>query len=160
MLHLLLFLNLATAALSPPKRDLPVFRSSGSFTGGDTRNLNLERIELLKKGDTERIDLTFTAGSRKLPSPRIPPFQLRYDPQESENGRLLLLLQGISGRNVHRLALNSITTTSDLIKHVRIFPPLEDGDTVVELSLKRKVEFRPEQERKGSLRLALRAAPR
>lgn len=129
------------AAPSPPERI--IFHRSGVFEGGDTRNLNLEKISLGKKGDVEVFDFSFTAGSKKVRSPRIPPYQLRLDSKTgSEFGRLVLLLQGISLRNVQRLMLEKLVKQSALVESFHLYPPLEDGDMVVELKLKAKVEFK------------------
>lgn len=150
---LLFFPLVSWGVLSPPER--MVFHKSGVFEGGDTRNLNLEKISLLKKNELERIDFSFSAGSRKIPSPRLPPYQLRLETRPGNPfGRVVLLLQGIAGRNVPRLVLDRLSMESNLVDVFRIHSPIEDGDTVVELVLKANVEFK-EVAKRGVLELFL-----
>ncbi len=165
----------AFASYSPrPSRAPKPFHTRGLFQGGDTRNLNLERMDLFKNHEKyrvkhidkdrheERLDISFSAGSRKFPSSRIPPYQLRFEPRrpDFEQDRLVLVLQGISGRNVPRLALGRIATSSNVIANIRIHPPLEDGDIAIEFTFKKPIEFRADSDCKrgarGFIRLALR----
>lgn len=143
MLTLVLwFAAILSASPAPPTAQEWPFYRFGVLEGGDTKNLNLERISLGRKGSTEVIDFSFTAGTRKLASPRVPPYQVRLEPFPTQPGRIIVLLQGLAARNVHRLALLSLPKKSQLINYARIYPPLEDGDTAVALGLKTRVEFK------------------
>lgn len=160
LLQLLWLVN-AFAAHSPPIPNRSPFFTQGYFHGGDTRNLNLERVNLLKTRDlSERLDIFFSAGSRKYPAQRVPPYQIRFEPRNElrESDRLVVVFQAISSRNISRLTLGRIVKESRLIESIRVHPPLEDGDTALELTLKGSAEFRADIDKRGSLGITLRPA--
>lgn len=149
------------AAHSPPALDRVPFFSQGHFHGGDTRNLNLERINFVKTRNlSERLDIFFSAGSRKYPSRRVPPYQIRFEPRNElrEFDRLVVVFQAVSSRNISRLSLARAVKDSRLIQFIRVHPPLEDGDTAMELALKGSSEFRADVDIRGSLGITLRPA--
>jgi hypothetical protein len=162
MMAVVIGMGLASLLESAPRPHS--FLSSGIFSAPGTRGLNLESIRMDPKRASEKITFLFSTSSSRKPTARIPPFHCRFMPATSPElgtdtglkpARFILLLQGLSTRFLSPGRLTKVAEKSRLIEKLVLYPPLEDGDSAVEITFKKSVLFR--QIDPDSLRFEFRA---
>jgi hypothetical protein len=173
---LLAFLLAVPAWAAVVPREIPrlpsrEFRSEGLFEGGTPRKANVESVRLSPGKDTERWTIEFSEEMTRKVGRVAPRFQLRYEhadkfiSQEGEKvqsrpARFVLLFRGVGHCFVKEAALLALARKSRFVKDVQVYPPIENGDMVMELVLYDDVLFEPFQplRREGQLVLDLRAS--
>lgn len=170
------FLALAAAASIPP-RDIPrhnlnLYQREGVFEGGTKARAVLDGIQAVQsQSGTERWTLLFSDETGRLKN-TVPRFQIRFEPEETlvQDGepvlgkppRLVITLQGISDHKILPHHLSQLSRSSKLVREAVLYPPIEDGDRVLELILAENVAFETFQptQKTGQLVVLLRGQTR
>jgi hypothetical protein len=175
MQKLLLFLVVTLAAegaTTPPASLQGIPRVStqhfvreGNFEGGEAVKANLEAVRFAAHpGGTERWVVDFSDPSSREVGKAAPRFRLQYAPSPggaSKEPRFVFNFRSIQGVHVSREQLAALSKKSRFVKEVVLYPPVEDGDTALELVLRSGVRFETHQplEKAGRLVLDLKATP-
>ncbi|NBX92802.1 MAG: hypothetical protein EB078_10315 [Proteobacteria bacterium] len=172
----ILFLSQQLFASLPP-RPIPrtsskIFVKTGVFEGGTAGAANLEGIRFSrnKTEETERWVLDFSSAHTRSLQETAPKFQVRYsqaDRIEVPEGRdvllnpprLIISLQSIKGNYLTRAQFKPFLERSQLVRDIKIYPPIEDGDMAVEFILKHSIQFEPHQPIQKEGRLVLDLKP-
>jgi hypothetical protein len=155
-------------------RSLPIprlanhdFRSEGLFEGGTSTPANIEKLTRSEAGHAERWTFDFSETGASMASGKaVPKFQLKYLPGNpifsaqgeatpSKPPRLILTLRGIQKNLLKRSDLLKQVKQSKYVKEIIVYPPIEEGDTALEIQLKDNVQFAPHQPAKKAGQLVL-----
>lgn len=165
------------AALEPvpiPRTSLKHFQSEGVFEGGKdtTASIVALRFSPHPKEGFERWVLDFGNEVGHAVGEIAPHFQVRYQKGAKIEvsgasdisltpAKFILTFQKIKQNRLKKETLQKLVTKSRFVKEIVLFPPIEDGDTAVEFTLKDNVLFETHQpkEKEGRLVLDLKNAP-
>jgi hypothetical protein len=156
----------ATRVAPIPRTASQSFRTEGLFEGGTPQPANVESLKLSDNQGTERWELDFSDNIKRQVGKVAPKFQLRYiagDKVIGESGELImarpakfvLTLQNIKKNFLNRATLVDLVKRSKFVKDIVVYPPIENGDTAIELILGDNVEFEPHQPAQKEGRLVL-----
>jgi hypothetical protein len=173
---LTLLASLAEAAFSPrpiPRTSTRLFVDQGVFEGGSPLAANIEGIRFSRnpKDNSERWVIDFSDARTRSLQQLAPEFQIRFSPMETfitpegksiilSHPRLIISLSSIKGNYLHSPQLTKLLRKSKLVRQVRIYPPIEDGDRAIEFVLKKKILFEPHQPLQKEGRLVLDLKPK
>jgi hypothetical protein len=157
------------SALPPigiPRSSLKKFRTEGLFEGGSRTPANIETIRLANHKNYERWVIDFSDVDRKQKNNHSPRFQLRYiaaenllgpegDPIIDKPARFLFTFRNIRQNYLSKNTLKQLLARSSYVKDIIVYPPIEAGDTALEMILKSDVKFEPHQPLEGEGRLVL-----
>jgi hypothetical protein len=162
----------ATQVVPIPRTASHAWRTEGLFAGGSSPAANIEGLHLSDNKGAERWVLDFSDNLKREVGKVAPKFQLRYIPGNKvigSSGELILVrpakfvltLQGIKKNFLNRVALQDLVKRSKFVKDIVVYPPIENGDTAIELILGDNVDFVPHQpaQREGRLVLDLKERP-
>lgn len=156
----------ALAALQGiPRVSTRHFVREGLYEGGDAVKANLEGVRVGgHPGGIERWVVDFSDAASRTVGKAAPRFQLRFDPAEPgvrSKPRFVLSFRSIQGVYVNADTLRTLARKSRYVDEVVLYPPVEDGDRVLELRLKQPVRFETHQplEKTGRLVLDLKISP-
>jgi hypothetical protein len=164
------------AALAPhaiPRESHHRYFTEGLFEGGSDLRANLEglRFSSHPREGFERWVFDFSDAGRRTDVKAAPRFRLRYVPGErislpdgrkiqSHPARFVLSLRGIDRCTLSDRMVDRLAEKSHFVERVVLYPPIEEGDRVVEFVLREDVLFEPFQPARleGRLVLDLRKA--
>jgi hypothetical protein len=178
LLVLSLLSHVVQASVMPqpiPRVSTRNFLNDGIFEGGGTGGVvNLAGIRFAphSKEGYERWVIDFSDEPRQVVGASAPPFQVRYVkaekvpvPQGSDilvsPPKFVLTFRSINRNLIKKDRIERFLKKSKYVKDVILYPPIEGGDTAIELVLKDSVLFEAHQptERQGRLVLDLKNAP-
>lgn len=152
--------HLAGSAPHPlvPRTASQIFINSGVFEGGGLDLVNLERIRFWKDPKTgiERWVIDFSSlAERKLQEQApyfkisvIPPNKLFLPHQKEEElspARIVVQLSGVKNNFIRSKRIKQFLRKSDLVRSLRIYPPLDNGHRLIEWVLSDSVVVEPHQ---------------
>ncbi len=158
--------NAATQIVPIPRTASHSWRTEGLFAGGSSPAANIENLHLSDHKGAERWVLDFSDNLKREIGKVAPKFQLRYIPGDKVIGssgelvmarpaKFVLTLQGIRKNFLNRTALQDLVKRSKFVKDIIVYPPIENGDTAIELILGDNVDFEPHQPAQKEGRLVL-----
>ncbi|MFM8270309.1 MAG: hypothetical protein ACKN9V_08990 [Pseudomonadota bacterium] len=177
-MFVILTLLVSTLMAAVPARPVPrtsshLFVDSGTFEGGSPLAANIEAIRFSQnaKEKTERWVIDFSDARTRTIQQIAPEFQIRIVPAdkvtlgegkefELSPPRLIISLSSIKANYVTALNLNKLLKKSFLVKNIRFYPPIEDGDRAIEVTFKKSVLLEPHQPLQKEGRLVLDLKPR
>ncbi|MBI4402722.1 MAG: hypothetical protein HY537_01095 [Deltaproteobacteria bacterium] len=152
-----------------PRTSTGQFRAEGLFEGGSFTAANIEELRLASHGNFERLVIDFSAENNRMKGLAAPRFQLRYIKGERKTPargqsvavrlpKFILILRNIRKNFLHDSAIKKLIARSNLLKDIILYPPVEEGDMALELTLKKDVLFEPHQplEKEGRLVLDIK----
>lgn len=141
-----------------PRTASKIFISSGVFEGGGLDLVNLERIRFWKdpQSGVERWVIDFSSlAERKLQEKApyfkisvIPPNKLFLPHQKEEElspARIVIQLSGVQNNFTRAKRIKTFLKKSNLVRSLRIYPPLENGHRLMEWVLNDSVVVEPHQ---------------
>ncbi len=142
------------------------FRTEGLFEGGSPISANLEALRISEEGGVERWVVDFSDNAKRELGKVAPKFQVRYISGNkiigssgelimAQPAKFILTFRAIRKNFLNRAALQDLVKRSKLVKDIIIYPPIEDGDTAIELILHDNVAFEPHQPIQKEGRLVL-----
>lgn len=164
------------AAIPPrpvPRTSSHLYVDSGTFEGGSPLAANIEAIRFSRnpKEKTERWVIDFSDARTRTLQQIAPDFQVRVVPADKVNlgsgkdfeispPRVIISLNSIKENFVDQGTLNKLLKKSGLVKNIRFYPPIEDGDRAIEILFKKYVLIEPHQPLQKEGRLVLDLKPR
>ena len=177
-MFVILTLLVSTLMAAVPARPVPrtsskLFVDSGTFEGGSPLAANIEAIRFSRnpKDQTERWVIDFSDARSRTLQQIAPDFQVRIAPSdkvvlgegkefELNPPRILISLSSIKANYVDPTVLNRMLKKSHLVKNIRFYPPIEDGDRAIEITFKKSILLEPHQPLQKEGRLVLDLKPR
>lgn len=163
----------AIPARPMPRTSSKLYVDSGTFEGGSPLAANIEAIRFSRnpKEHTERWVLDFSDARTRTFQQLAPDFQVRIIPsdkvtlgegQEFELNppRVIISLSSIKANYVSTAEIRKLLKKSHLVKNIRFYPPIEDGDRAIEVLFKKHVLLEPHQPLQKEGRLVLDLKPR
>lgn len=160
----------ASRSLPIPRVASQTFKTEGLYEGGNAASANIEAFRVSENAGVERWVLDFSDNIKRELGSVAPHFQIRYLPGDKIIGsdglpimakpaKFILTLRGIRKNFLQRHALQELVKKSLFVKEITVYPPIEEGDTAIELILKDNVSFEPHQpvQKEGRLVLDLKA---
>ncbi|MBY0371835.1 hypothetical protein K2X33_14215 [bacterium] len=158
-------------SLAIPRLSTKDFRTEGLYEGGKRIPANIEAMRVSDHKGVERWVVDFSdALSRKL-GKVAPQFQVRYQPGEKGIGatgesvffrpaKFLLTFRGVRQNYLDAEKVKALVKKSRYVKDITLYPAIEDGDLVIELTLTDDVAFEAHQpvQKEGHLVLDLKPA--
>lgn len=148
------------------------YRTEGLFEGGRAVPANIESIRVSGHPEFERWVVDFSDALGRTLGKVAPQFQVRYVRGEKLIGPLgenvfarpakfILTFRQVKQNYLDVAQLKRLVKKSRYVQDITIYPPIEDGDTAIELTLKDNVAFEAHQpvQKEGRLVLDLQAAP-
>jgi hypothetical protein len=148
----------AFAAIPPipvPRNSSHKFFEEGVFEGGKVSKAIWASLFFQnERDDIERWVFDFKQGTRA--NRPMPKFQIRY--VKGTPSKLVLTFQTLEQNRVKRQLLERLASKSQLVREIVVYPPIDEGDTAVELVLRDGVLFSPRQplDRPGRLLVDLK----
>lgn len=174
ILTLLVSTLLAAIPVRPvPRTSSKLYVDTGTFEGGSPLAANIEAVRFSRnsKDQTERWVIDFSDARTRTLQQIAPDFQIRIAPPdrvtlsegkevELNPTRVIISLSSIKGNYVDPTVLNKMLKKSHLMKNIRFYPPIEDGDRAIEITFKKPVLLEPHQPLQKEGRLVLDLKPR
>jgi len=174
----ILTLLVSTLVAAVPARPVPrtsskLYVDSGTFEGGSPLAANIEAIRFSRnpKENTERWVFDFSDARTRTLQQIAPDFQIRVIPADKVNLgggkefevsplRVIISLNSIKENRIDPKVLTRLLKKSHLVKNIRFYPPIEEGDRAVEILFKKSVLIEPHQPLQKEGRLVLDLKPR
>ncbi len=161
---------LGTLSLASPIRSALTPETNTVLAGENLAHTTLEGFHLSTSKDKERLTVNFSGSSTAKNGGKIPRFQLRYLPEEkfataegtlafAKPPRFVLTLRSLNGNKTNPAMLQAAITRSRLVKEILVYPPVEEGDTAVEILLHDNVRFSTDRQGLKAGRLTLELRP-
>lgn len=144
--------------------------TEGFFEGGQDVPATLAALRVARHAASERWVFDFGDPGSKTVGKSAPRFRLEYFAEDSfldDNGktvvrkpaRFLFLFRSLKKNRLTPPELATLVGKSELVRQVVPYPPIEGGDTALELILRRNVRFEAFQpaEREGRLVVDLKS---
>jgi len=164
------------ASISPrpiPRTASQIFVQSGLFEGGTPIAAHLEGFRFSRNPKTgiERWVLDFSDAKTRSRQFMAPEFQVRLLAAEKVRvadgkevflspSRIVISLSSIKANHLDESRLQKLIRKSKLVRAIRLYPPIEDGDRAIEILLKKDALFEPHQPLQKEGRLVLDLKPR
>ncbi len=155
-------------SLSIPRQASHHYLTDGIFEGGKSVRANLEalRFSKHKKEGFERWVFDFSDATTRTVGGVAPQFQVRYlkaekiknaegVPQILQPAKIIITLKGIYKNNLNKPTLQKMARKSYLVSEVISYPPIEEGDTAIEMILKDTSAFYAHQPKQNEGRLVI-----
>lgn len=143
----------AVGILPIPRASTKEFVAEGLFAGGERIAANLKEVRVGSHAGPGYERWVFDFGNL------LPQFQVQYVHSGNDTApRFILRFQRLGQNNLNEARAKRLASKSQFVKSVRLYPPIENGDTAMELILKNDVLFAAHQpaDRAGRLVLDLR----
>lgn len=177
MIFILMFLTASSfGALAPrpvPRTVSQIYIGSGVFEGGSPLAAHIEGLRFSRNPQTGTERWVFDFSDARTNSPQLlaPEFQLRLTPPDKVQladgkevqispQRLLISLNAIKNNEIRAKTIQTHLSKSKLVKNIRIYPPIENGDRVIEFTFKHPILLEPHQPLQKEGRLVLDLKPR
>jgi hypothetical protein len=130
------------------------YLTEGFFEGGEAHPSNIDGLKLRYLGETERWSIDFSPITRLSSKRSVPRFQLKYTPAEKgirdtgewatlRPAKLTLNLRNIRKNALDENRLQRLVKQSKHVERIHVYPPIEEGDTAIEIVFKDSVSFLP-----------------
>lgn len=171
-----LLASTAFAAIAPrpvPRTASKIFVESGVFEGGTPIAAHIQGLRFSRNAKTgvERWVLDFSDAKTKNYQLMAPEFQVKLLPSEKVKvadgkevlltpPRIIVYLDSIKTSQLDEYRLQKLIKRSKLVRTIRVYPPIEDGDRAIEFVLKKEALLEPHQPLQKEGRLVLDLKPR